>query len=76
MVKSGWTTYVLQKRRRLTMELGVVKTRQNFGFPVPSSCCCLLYQGKVGYGVTVGEPSGDSAGHVGGRCTAVHPVKE
>ena len=26
--------YVLLKRGRLTMELGVVMTRQNFGFPV------------------------------------------
>ena len=26
--------YVLSKRGRLTMELGVVMTRQNFGFPV------------------------------------------
>ena len=31
---------------------------------------------KKGYGVTVGEPSGDLAGHVGGRCTPVHPEKE
>ena len=31
---------------------------------------------KKGCGVTVGEPSGDSAGHVGGRCTPVHPEKE
>ena len=31
---------------------------------------------KKGCGVTVGEPSGDLAGHVGGRCTPVHPVKE
>ena len=30
----------------------------------------------MGCGVTVVEPSGDSAGHVGGRCTPVHPVKE
>ena len=29
-----------------------------------------------GYGVTVGEPSGDSAGHVGCRCTPVHPEKD
>ena len=36
------TTYVVRKRGRLTMELGVVMTRQNFGFTVPSwcSCCC------------------------------------
>ena len=27
------TTHVVQKRGRLTMELGVVTTRQNFGFP-------------------------------------------
>ena len=27
-------------------------------------------------GVTVGEPSGDLAGHVSGRCTPVHPLKE
>ena len=26
--------------------------------------------------MTVGEPSGDLAGHVGGRCTPVHPGKE
>ena len=26
--------------------------------------------------MTVGEPSGDSAGHVGGGCTPVHPKKE
>ena len=26
--------------------------------------------------MTVGEPSGDPAGHVGGRCTPVHPAKE
>ena len=26
--------------------------------------------------MTVGEPSGDSAGHVGSRCTSVHPEKE
>ena len=31
---------------------------------------------KKGCGVTVGEPSGDSAGHVGGRCTPVHPGNE
>ena len=31
---------------------------------------------KKGYGVTVGEPSGDSADHVGSRCTPVHPEKE
>ena len=29
-----WTGYVLLKRGRLTMELGVVTTRQNFGFLV------------------------------------------
>ena len=29
-----WTMYALLKRRRLTMELGVVMTRQNFGFHV------------------------------------------
>ena len=27
------TTYVVRKRGRLTMELGVVTTRHNFGFP-------------------------------------------
>ena len=27
------TTYVVRKKGRLTMELGVVMTRQNFGFP-------------------------------------------
>ena len=32
--KLRWATYVLLKRGRLTMELGVVMTRQNFGFPV------------------------------------------
>ena len=26
--------------------------------------------------MTVWEPSGDSAGHVGGGCTPVHPEKE
>ena len=26
--------------------------------------------------MTVGEPSGDSAGHVGGGCTPVHPENE
>ena len=26
--------------------------------------------------MTVWEPSGDHAGHVGGRCTPVHPAKE
>ena len=26
--------------------------------------------------MTVGEPSGDLAGHVGGGCTTVHPQKE
>ena len=26
--------------------------------------------------MTVGEPSGDPAGYVGGRCTPVHPEKE
>ena len=26
--------------------------------------------------MTVWEPSGDSAGHVGGRCTPVYPEKE
>ena len=31
---------------------------------------------KKGCGVTVGEPSGDIAGHVGGRCTSVHPKNE
>ena len=31
---------------------------------------------KKGYGVTVGEPSGDLAGHVGSGCTPVHPEKE
>ena len=30
---------------------------------------------KKGCGVTVGGPSGDLAGHVGGRCTPVHPKK-
>ena len=29
-----WTMYVLPKEGRLTMELGVVTTRQNFGFTV------------------------------------------
>ena len=32
--------YVLLKKGRLTMELGVVMTRQNFGFHVPPSCSC------------------------------------
>ena len=31
---------------------------------------------KNGCGVTVGEPSGDSAVYVGGRCTTVHSEKE
>ena len=31
---------------------------------------------KKGCGVTVGEPSGDSAVYVGGICTQVHPEKE
>ena len=31
---------------------------------------------KKGCGVTVGEPSGDHAGYVGGRCTPVHPKNE
>ena len=31
---------------------------------------------KKGCGVTVGEPSGDIAGHVGGRYTSVYPKKE
>ena len=31
---------------------------------------------KNGCGVTVGEPSCDSAVYVGGRCTPVHPEKE
>ena len=31
---------------------------------------------KKGCGVPVGEPSGDLAGHVSGRCTPVHPKKE
>ena len=31
---------------------------------------------KKGCGVTVGEPSGDPAGYVGGRCTPVHPKNE
>ena len=31
---------------------------------------------KKGCGVTVGKPSGDSAGYVGGRCTPVHTEKE
>ena len=31
---------------------------------------------KKGCGVTVGEPSGDSAVYVGGRCTPVHPEKK
>ena len=37
------TTYVVWKSGRLTMELGVVTTRQNFGFNVPPSCCCCLF---------------------------------
>ena len=31
---------------------------------------------KKGCGVTVGEPSGDLAGYVGGRCAPVHPKNE
>ena len=31
---------------------------------------------EEGYGVTVGAPSGDLAGHVGGGCTPVHPENE
>ena len=43
------TTYVLWKRERLTMELGVVMTRQNFGFPC-SFFVLLLFvvPGQVG----------------------------
>ena len=42
--------YVLLNKGRLTMELGVVMTRQNFGFPVPSSCsvCCVMARGDRG----------------------------
>ena len=35
-----------------------------------------LSSATTGYGVTVGEPSGDLAGHVGGGCTPVHPENE
>ena len=43
-----WAMYVLSKMGRLTMELGVVMTRQNFGFPCSHSCSCCLCQGKGG----------------------------
>ena len=43
------TTYVVWKKGQLTMELGVVTTRQNFGFPVPPSCRrCLFVQWQWG----------------------------
>ena len=41
--------YVLKKRGRLTLELGVVMARQNFGSPCSPSCsvCCVRARVEV-----------------------------
>ena len=42
--------YVVLKKGRLTMKLGVVMTRQNFGFPCYPSCSVVCVMASVDRG--------------------------
>ena len=50
-------TYVLSKRGQLIMELGVVMTRQNFGFPCSPSCSVVCARAMVEVDTSAGRLS-------------------